>query len=68
MPDEIRILLEACSGDFRMIVITALNTGMRRGEILGLKWDDVDFERRQLLIRDSKIGESRTVELNELLN
>ena len=67
MPDEIRILLEACSEDFRMIVITALNTGMRRGEILGLKWDDVDFDRRQLLIRDSKNGESRTVELNDLL-
>lgn len=67
MPDEIQILLEACSDDFRTIVLTALNTGMRRGEILNLTWDDVDLERRQLLVRDSKNGESRTVEMNDLL-
>lgn len=31
-------------------------TGCRRGEILGLRWDEVDFEKRCLALRDSKTG------------
>ena len=38
-------------------------TGCRRSEILELQWDDVDLERRQLRLRDSKTG-PRTVPLN----
>lgn len=33
------------------LVATALFTGTRRGEIVGLKWDDVDFEKKQIYIR-----------------
>lgn len=40
-----------------------LLTGLRRGEILNLKWDDVDFVRRNLNLPDSKTG-ARTVPLN----
>ena len=40
---------------------------MRRGEILNLRWSDIDLDRRQLTIRDSKNGESRTVEINSHL-
>lgn len=32
-------------------IATACTTGMRRGELLGLRWDDVDFERRSLHVR-----------------
>jgi integrase len=53
--DEELRLLNACDDRWRRhlrpIVICALDTGMRRGEILSLKWSDVDFEERVLTIR-----------------
>jgi integrase len=64
MADEIALLLKNCPDYLQPIVITALNTGMRRGEILNLTLEDVDFDRRQILVRDSKNGESRTIEMN----
>jgi integrase len=55
--EELR-LLAACENRYRKhlrpIVICALDTGMRRGEIFGLKWSDVDFEERVLTIRAFK--------------
>jgi integrase len=41
--EEIAKLLAACTEYSRPIVLTALHTGMRRGEILGLKWSQVDM-------------------------
>jgi len=38
-------LINACKDHLRPIVIAALNTGMRKGEILGLKWENVDLIR-----------------------
>jgi len=37
--DEIKSLLDACNDPLVPIVDCAVNTGMRKGEILGLKWD-----------------------------
>ena len=45
--------------------ILALNTGMRRGEILKLKWEDVDLRNGLLLVKDTKNGESRAVPIND---
>lgn len=60
-------LLESCSEHLRAIVITALSTGMRRGEILGLKWDDADFQNRVLKVEKSKSGKQRFIEMNSPL-
>jgi len=46
-----------------LIVRFALETAMRRGEILSLRWRDVDVERRSAVIRESKNGYSRTIPL-----
>lgn len=46
------------------VVVVALNTGMRRGEILSLAWDQVDFSRRLINITQSKNGRSRSIPMN----
>ena len=44
-------------------LILALETTMRRSELLGLEWQDVDLEGRELLVRRSKNGKSRNIPL-----
>jgi integrase len=67
--DEARRLLEAASGDrLEALYVLALHTGMRQGELLGLKWEDVDVEagtlrvRRTLTLHGGKValGEPKT--------
>jgi len=66
-PDEVKELLDACNGYLRSIVITALNTGMRKGEILALKWEDVDLENRKIAVRKPKNNEIRVIPVNQTL-
>ena len=49
--DQLVELLELCRGTkYEMPITLGAFTGMRRGEILGLKWDCIDFERRTITI------------------
>jgi len=52
--------------EMKVIILIALTTGMRRGEILNLRWSDCDFKLRRLIIRDSKNSESRSVPLADI--
>ena len=45
----------------RSVVTIALNSGMRRGEILGLQWEHVNFIGRSIFIAKSKTGRTRTI-------
>jgi len=63
--EEIKRLIEACPPDLRPIVIIALNTGMRKGEILNLKWHNIDFKRGIIYLLDTKNGEKREVYMND---
>ena len=47
------------------VIEIAIETCMRRGEILSLKWGNVDFEKRQALLPETKNGRSRWVPLSE---
>jgi integrase len=48
------MLLEATRGTrLEMPVVLAAMTGVRRGELLALRWQDVDFERKRLVISES---------------
>jgi integrase len=69
--DEARAFLETAkvSGDpFEALYVLAITTGLRRGELLGLRWDDVDLERGTLrvgraLVRGGgrhTVGETKT--------
>ena len=66
-PEEEPRLLDSSSQHLKAIVITALNSGMRRGEILSLKWDAVDFQNRILKVEKSKSGKQRFIEMNSSL-
>jgi len=46
------------------LVQLALETAMRRGELLSLQWENVDFERRAAYLPDTKNGDSRDVPLS----
>lgn len=66
--DEEQRLLGACRGArnkwLAHFVALAIETGMRRGELLGLLWDNVDLERRTAFLPVTKNGESRGVPLS----
>ena len=47
------------------IVIIALETGMRRSEILSLKWQNIDFDRRLAYLPQTKNGEARYIPLTK---
>ena len=42
--DECQALINVCKIHLKPIVITALNTGMRKEEVLNLKWNNVDLK------------------------
>ncbi|MBN8728313.1 MAG: site-specific integrase [Xanthomonadales bacterium] len=59
-------LLSACkahSEALHCVVVLALATGARRGELLGLHWPDVDLRRGLLTFTDTKNGDTRSVPL-----
>lgn len=53
---EVRLILETIRPDFRDYFTVRFFTGMRTGEIDGLKWDYVDFERRLILVRETRVA------------
>lgn len=63
--EEARALIEACAPHLKPIVIVALNTGMRRGEIFDLKWKNVDFRNRLIRVIETKNNESRIIPMND---
>jgi len=63
-------LLAAAKGHLRAMIIAALDTGMRRGEITSQLWEDIDFSRKLLFVTRSKTpeGESREIPLTDRLH
>jgi integrase len=60
-------LLQACRNSTNRflypVVVLAISTGMRKGEIMSLTWRRVDFARQQILLDETKNGSSRSVPL-----
>jgi len=67
-PGELEKLLTACEGSrsrwLPAIIQLAVETGMRRSELLAMRWEDVDLEARTVLLRNTKNGFPRTVPLS----
>jgi len=59
--EEIKRFYNVCPGYLRSIVALAVCTGMRKGEILSLKWPDVDFRRKIITILRTKGQKKREI-------
>jgi len=66
--DEERLLLESSPDHLRPIVVVAVQTGMRKSEILGLKWKSVNMEKREIKVEKTKSGKMRIVPVNKELH
>lgn len=68
-PEQLTNLLAAIDQDYDIqaanFMRLALFTGMRRGELFKLQWQDVDFERGFIHIRQPKGGKDQTIPLNQ---
>ena len=61
-------LLAQCTGErahLRDMIIVAVGTGMRKGDQLGLRWSQVDFQRDVVLVPNQKTGNQYAVPMNE---
>ncbi len=75
--EETKLMLENATGWFRVMLVVYLNTGLRTGEGLALKWTDIDFEKNTIKIQRSmrkgklkegtKTGEDRTILMSKPL-
>jgi integrase len=67
---ELTQLLEMCGGKapqrywLPAMILLAVETGMRRGELLSLRWDDIDLASRTVHLKMTKNGHPRTVPLS----
>lgn len=76
--EEVKLILKRARADFRVYYTVRFFTGMRTGEIDGLQWQYVDFERRQILVRQAWVkgelvstkndGSFRTIEMSQLVH
>jgi integrase len=64
-PTELGVLLTAAPEWLRPIIGLAVATGMRRSEILGLRWLDVDVAHSRIMLPQTKNGEGRIIYLNK---
>jgi integrase len=72
--DEAQRLIDAAEGQLRTMIIVALKTGMRHGELLALRWQDVDLVAGRFIVRQNvvrgvigtpKSGKPREIPMSE---
>ena len=65
--EELQRLLDSCPSHLKPIVLVAAHTGMRKGEILRLKCEQVDLKHDFILLDKTKNGERREIPMNRTL-
>jgi integrase len=50
-PTEIKAIIEHLQGRYRPLLLTAIFAGLRASELRGLRWADIDFEKKELHVR-----------------
>ncbi|WP_035350854.1 tyrosine-type recombinase/integrase [Edaphobacter aggregans] len=64
-PAELNVVLEACPEWLRPIASLLAYTGMRRSEVLRLRWRDLDIKGGEIMLPKTKNGDARVVHLND---
>jgi integrase len=64
--DEERKLYREAAPHLKPIINVALNTGLRRGELLALEWPDIMLDKKMLIVKQSKSGKIRNIPLNDM--
>lgn len=62
--DEVKSLINACPKYLKPIVITGILTGLRKSDILNLKWRDIDLKKGLVQLEEAKTGKIRNIVLN----
>jgi len=65
--EEITLLVDCVRPYLKPVIITAISTGMRRGEIASLKWKNVDFIYRFIRVEKTKNKEPRDIPIDDFL-
>ena len=65
--EVVKALFVSCSDHIGPIIVTALNTGMRKSELQHLKWANVDFRNQKIAVINAKNNESRIIPINKTL-
>lgn len=63
--DEVNLFLNKVREDYKAYYTVRFFTGMRTGEIDGLRWKYIDFERREILVRESVVQNKMTYTKND---
>lgn len=63
--EEIAGVIQNSRGIIKPLVTIAVNTGMRRGELFGLKWRDIDFNHGLIHLLVTKSGKQRVIPMND---
>ncbi|MDM5272780.1 tyrosine-type recombinase/integrase, partial [Sulfurovum sp. zt1-1] len=70
--EEVITLIDNAAGFFKSYITVAFFTGMRSGELIALKWDDIDFNSNKIIVRrnisegiegTTKTGKARTIDM-----
>ncbi|TLD40330.1 MAG: Integrase [Candidatus Jettenia ecosi] len=64
---EVGLIFDRLTGKDRLMVLTSLFTGMRLGEVLRLKWSDIDFAKGLITFIQSKTGKLIAIPLSSYL-
>lgn len=66
--EEIKALYENAEPRLRPFLVAALHTGMRKGELLGLRWENVSLDRATIYILEAKSGKPREIPITGQLS
>lgn len=76
--EEVQKILNVCRPDYRNYFTLRFFTGLRTGEVHGLKWKNIDFDRRLIYVRESIVlgeedelktdGSARDVQMSQIVH